>query len=202
MPVSHCRGSLAGVRSPLLPGPSMVVLARWPMAGTVPSESMIIESWNESQPRRSELVALVDELQQAAWAWVRFEWHRSNHLLIAQAEGQVVGFLRFVVQDIGSDDEHAPVTHRGQVLTEAKILAFGVKSAFRRQGIGRALQEACLHEAKQLGCYQVRSHSSGEHDENHHLKLAMGFGVHPVIRDGDNQGVYFVMPLRSPSIEH
>jgi GNAT superfamily N-acetyltransferase len=156
-----------------------------------------IEVWNESHPRRQELVDLVDELQQAAWTWIRFEWHRSNHLLVGLVDGEVVGFLRFVVQDIGSDDEHALVSYHGEVLTEAKVLAFGVKPALRRQGIGRALQEACLREATRLGCYQVRSHSGGEHDENHQLKLALGFGVHPVIRDTDNRGVYFVMPLRA-----
>jgi GNAT superfamily N-acetyltransferase len=175
----------------------MVVLAGRPTQDIAMSARITIEVWSDSHPRRHELVELVDELQQAAWTWVRFEWHRSNHLLVALTGGEVVGFLRFVVQDIGSDDEHALVAYRGEVLTEAKVLSFGVKPTLRRQGIGRALQEGCLREAARLGCYQVRSHSGGEHDENHQLKLAMGFGVHPVIRDTDNRGVYFVMPLRA-----
>jgi GNAT superfamily N-acetyltransferase len=81
-------------------------------------------------------------------------------------------------------------------VTEAKILAFGVDSTHQRQGIGRALQEAALHVARTLGCYQVRSYSGGSNEANHHLKLSMGFGVHPVVRGTDTRGVYFVMPLK------
>ncbi len=80
-------------------------------------------------------------------------------------------------------------------LLEAKILAFGVLPAYRRRGIGRALQEAALSEAVRLGCYQVRSYSGGNNGENHRLKLAMGFGVHAVIRGEDREGVYFILPL-------
>ena len=41
----------------------------------------------------------------------------------------------------------------------------------------------------------MRSHSSRNNRENHRLKLAMGFGVHPVLRGDDREGVYFMMPL-------
>jgi GNAT superfamily N-acetyltransferase len=98
-------------------------------------------------------------------------------------------------QHIGSDAEHETVLLNGVALTEAKVLAFGVIPAQQRQGIGRALQEAALWRAERLGCYQVRSHSSGSHTANHALKLAMGFGVHPIVRGDDKGGVYFVMPL-------
>ena len=62
----------------------------------------------------------------------------------------------------------------GRPLTEANIIAFGVKQLYRKQGIGTALQEHTLRRAKAPGCYQVRSTSDGDHPENHRLKLAMG----------------------------
>ena len=39
-----------------------------------------------------------------------------------------------------------------------------------------------LDRARQLGCYQVRSRSDVGHDENHRLKLRLGFGAHPHVR--------------------
>jgi GNAT superfamily N-acetyltransferase len=102
-----------------------------------------------------------------------------------------------VTQVIGTDADHDPILFDGTSVTEAKILAFGVDSTHQRQGIGRALQEAALRLARTLGCYQVRSCSGGSHAANHQLKLRMGFAVHPVVRDTDTRGVYFVMPLQA-----
>ena len=48
-----------------------------------------------------------------------------------------------------------------------------------------------------MGCYQIRSHSSGDNQANHYLKLSLGYGVHPIIRGEDQRGVYFVLPLWS-----
>ena len=53
----------------------------------------------------------------------------------------------YVVWEIGPHDRrHPPVKRDGKVLTEAKIIAFGVQ-----------LQEHVLRRARALGCYQVRS---------------------------------------------
>ena len=159
------------------------------------NDALVIEEWEAQHPRWDELVQLVDREHQAQWVAASFAWHRSTHLLVALRDRQVVGFLRFVTQDIGADDDHDPVILDGTVLTEAKVLAFGVTLAYRRQGIGRALQEAAVQHAKALACYQVRSHSAGSYDANHRLKLRMGFGVQPVVRGHDSGGVYFVLPL-------
>ena len=86
----------------------------------------------------------------------------------------------------------------GENLREAKVLAFAVKEIYRRRGIGRALQEHLIEDAKTAGLFQIRSHSSGDHQANHRLKLALGYGVHPIIRDGDSHGVYFILPLSTP----
>ena len=73
-------------------------------------------------------------------------------------------------------------------------MAFGVKKAYRRQGIGRALQEYAIRGARALGCYQVRSVSGTDHPDNRQLKLAMGFGVEPMERDKPT--LTFIMPLK------
>ena len=99
--------------------------------------------------------------------------------------------------DRSHDRNHAPVVLNGQKLTEAKILAFGVWEAYRRRGIGRALQEHTLRRARALGCYQVRSVSDADHPENQRLKLAMGFAVEPMERDKPT--LAFIMPLTRTS---
>ena len=81
----------------------------------------------------------------------------------------------------------------GKTLREAKIIAFGVKKAYRRRGIGRGLQEYTLKRAKELDCYQVRSVSDMDHTENHQLKLSMGFAVEPMERE--EPSLAFIMPL-------
>ena len=156
---------------------------------------IVIEEWDAAHPRWPELQAFIAAQGQQDWVAFTAGFHRSSHLLVAQQDGALTGFLRFVVQEIGPDSDCPPVTLNGVPLLEAKVLAFAVDPARQRQGMGRALQEALLHEARRLGCYQVRSHSGGDHPANHQLKLAMGFGVHPIVRGADRRGAYFIMPL-------
>ena len=67
------------------------------------------------------------------------------------------------------------------------------------QNLCRMLQEAALWRAGALDCYQVRSWSSADHVANHRLKRAMGFAALPERRSNDEQGVYYLWPLRSAS---
>jgi GNAT superfamily N-acetyltransferase len=154
-----------------------------------------IEQWSAEHPRWPELWAVVARLGQEDWMNAVFDWHRSHHVLVALDDGQVAGFLRFVVQDIGLEDDHDPLVFNGATLSEAKVLAFGVPAERRNHGIGRALQLAAMDAARDLGCYQMRSHSGGESQANHHLKLALGFAVFPVLRGDDTAGVYFSKAL-------
>lgn len=140
---------------------------------------------------------LGDKLEQGDWLSFKAEWHLSSHLLVAFEGEIVVGFLRFVLQPIGPDMDCPAVVVEGVELIESKVMAFGVAPARRQQGIGRALQLAAIELARELGCYQMRSHSSGDNNANHRLKLAMGFAIHPIVRGDDNQGCYFLMPLRT-----
>ncbi len=161
--------------------------------------SVLLERWPFDHPRFDELRKVARAEQQTRFLTFEAEWHHSSHVLVALREASIVGFLRFVVQEIGPDNEQASVSLNGVALTEAKVVAFGVIAEVRNQGIGRMLQQATLEWAYELGCYQVRSHSAGKSRANHHLKLSMGFAVHPIVRDDDLNGAYFIMPLRPRS---
>jgi GNAT superfamily N-acetyltransferase len=155
-----------------------------------------IETWGPRHSRWSELLALVSQLDQQDWFTFTAEWHASSHVLIALRGSGIVGFLRFVIQEIGPEMDCPPVQWKGEGLQEAKVIAFGVLPEQRRQGIGRKLQEALQEQAQALGCYQIRSHSSGDNRANHQLKLSLGYGVHPIVRGEDRRGAYFILPLR------
>lgn len=157
---------------------------------------IIIEEWTAQHDRWSELLALVTQMDQMDWFTFTGEWHFSSHVLVAQRGSEILGFLRFVIQDIGPDTDCPSVKWKGENLREAKVIAFGVLPSQRQQGVGRHLQEALRERAQELGCYQIRSHSSGDNLKNHQLKLSLGYGVHPIIRGDDRQGVYFILPLR------
>ena len=156
----------------------------------------VIEEWVADHPRWPEARQVIETLNQIGWADLTMDCHRSSHLLVALDNDRVVGFLRYILQEIGADQGRPSVEYQGQPLLEAKVLAFGVLPEHRNQGIGRALQEDLLAQAKRKGCYQIRSRSSGDNRANHHLKLSLGFAVHPIATSKDECGVYFVMPLR------
>ena len=153
-----------------------------------------IEEMNSGDPGWRELVEVITGEGQAKEAFDSFFGRFPRHFVAARQCGQIVGFLMFVVWEIGPHDRGHPVVKRdGRPLTEAKIIAFGVPAAYRRQGIGRALQEHVLRRARALGCYQVRSVSRPSRQANHQLKLSMGFAVEPMERD--EPSLAFVMPL-------
>ncbi len=154
-----------------------------------------IETWTPTHQNWQELAALIAAENQTRWALnARFE-RFSRHFLVALQETEVVSFVTFVVWGIGLHDrDHPAVQLRGQTLTEAKIIAFGVQQDYRRQGIGRALQEHVIDRAKKLGCFQVRSVSGEGYFENHQLKLSMGFAVEPTERN--KKTAAFIMSLR------
>ncbi len=159
---------------------------------TLPNVS--IEEMTPDHPEWAELVDIIAHENQTGWAFNSYFERFARYFLAAKRDGDIVGFLMFVVWDIGPHDrDQPPIQLHGKNLREAKIIAFGVKAAFRRQGIGRALQEYTLNRAKALGCYQVRSVSDMDHSENHQLKLSMGFAVEPMERE--EPSLAFIMPL-------
>lgn len=144
-------------------------------------------SWNRC-------LRIVDVLGQTAWMQAQADHFRSSHVHAAFAEVEPVGFLRFVVQRLGEDEDRPPIHFKDHTLSEAKIIAFGVVPDYQNQGIGRSLQQAAMQRAKELGCYQVRSRSDYTNVANFHLKIALGFGIQPSLQ---NDSVYFVKTLRA-----
>ena len=142
------------------------------------------------------LQALVERLDQVEWMDFRAPWQVSEHVLLALEAGEGCGFLRYVVQPIGPELDRPAFEQAGTPLLEAKVLAFGVLPEQRRKGVGRALQERLIEQARGQGLFQIRSHSGGENVENHRLKLALGYAVVPILRGEDRNGAYFVLPLR------
>lgn len=156
----------------------------------------------------TEVASLVSTLGQLDWFQESQPFHLSSHVLAAMDGHRVVGFLRLVVQRIGDDEKDFDAgaagfqkAVAGSPLLEAKVLAFGVDPAQRRRGIGRLLQLFAIRRARDLGCWQVRSHSAGESQENHRLKVSLGFAVHPISRGDDRSGAYFLLPLQSTAVD-
>lgn len=164
-----------------------------------PVEQISIERWGADHPRFAALREVASAEEQERNLTIELDWHLTSHVLVALTADAIVGFLRFVVQPIGPDNDQPPVRVGEKTLNEAKVLAFGVVGPARRRGIGTKLQHAALEWARELSCYQVRSYSDGTRRANHHLKLKLGYAVHPVVRGEDKRGAYFVMPLRYPS---
>jgi GNAT superfamily N-acetyltransferase len=158
-----------------------------------------IEEWDETHPRWQ---AFEDCLQAVAPDQAPFVLgdryrHYRSVLLVALQGDQVAGFLRFAVQPIGPEAGCPPLYLDGVQLTEAKIHAFAVREADRGRGIGTALQRHAVRRARELGCYQVASYSAYGRDANYHVKLSLGFAAQPEAHGEKEQGVYFVMPLRT-----
>ena len=156
---------------------------------------LTISAWNKDHPHWPKLTAIIEQLGQMNWVTVQGDWHLSSVLLVACIDEKPVGFLRYVIQEIGVDEDLDVVRLGNKPLREAKVLAFGVVEHRRRQGIGTQLQQALIENSRQAGCYQVRSHSSLSNKANHQLKLSLGFGVHPLPSTSERGGFYFVLPL-------
>jgi GNAT superfamily N-acetyltransferase len=143
--------------------------------------------WNtllEVAPSMSE--AIVRQLN------LELDWARSNHILVAMSDDQPLGVLRFVTQRLGEDEERPPIVFKGETLIEGKVISFGVVPECRNQGIGRALQERAVKLAREKGCYQLRLRSWYQSQANFHLKLSMGSGIQPSLKD---DSVYFIIVL-------
>jgi GNAT superfamily N-acetyltransferase len=108
---------------------------------------------------------------------------------------ECVGFLLYLVQQIGTDRGRPPIVRHGLRLRECYVEAFGVAPSTRRRGVGQALQLRAINDARSLGCYQIRSRSPVTSSENYALKLKLGFVVHP---SGENDSYYFILRLHEP----
>jgi GNAT superfamily N-acetyltransferase len=153
-----------------------------------------IESWSPTHPRWQELVSLFAAEDQLRWVLPdETELRPATHVLTALVGEEPVGFLAFLVQEIGPADSVPPLG-----LTEAKVIAFGVSRPSRGRGMGTGLQRRAFDLARELGCYQVRSVTEAAREENVRVKVRLGFGAHPVIRHvgaEDRPGYVFVRTM-------
>jgi GNAT superfamily N-acetyltransferase len=156
--------------------------------------SLTYEIWIHSNHKWPKLLEVAKRLQQEEW-FINLKFHEKNLAIVAISEQEIIGFLRLVTQKIGSDMDCDILCFNGEELTEAKILAFGVIDEWKTKGIGTELQKKAIETARQLGCYQIRSHSSGTYKENHHIKLKLGFAFQPIVRGNDIAGGYFIKSL-------
>ncbi|MCA9834409.1 MAG: GNAT family N-acetyltransferase [Thermomicrobiales bacterium] len=137
-----------------------------------------------------ELAATI--LNQDRYILMEFPEVRESHVIGAFCDDQAIGFLRFLVQDLGKAEGRPPVLRSGKPITEAYIEAFGVHPDWRRQGIGSSLQLVAIDYALRCDCYQVRSRSPVTSEENYSLKIAAGYAIQP---SEQNDSYYFIKKL-------
>ncbi len=162
----------------------------------------IIERWTAAHPRWTELMSLpnVEDLDLEAKTQ---DWHLGTYTLVALANDDIAGVLRFWTQEIGVDEDKPPFVVDSEPAIEAKIVTFHVLDEYRRRGLGRSLQLAAVAWARELGCYQLRSRSASGRRGNHALKASLGFGISPGRNrpDGGEDTAFFVLPLQlSPEL--
>lgn len=163
---------------------------------TLDNTPFVIEQWTEQHLRWAEFVECLKQVapEQAPFVLGDYSKDLPCQLFVALQNDQVVGFLRFGIQPIGSETGCPPLVLDINPVTEAKIYAFVVCEECRCQGTSTALQKCAIQVSRELGCYQLTSHSSYERPANCHVKLSLGFCAQPA---GDGKSIYFLMPLKA-----
>ncbi len=164
---------------------------------------VVFEEWDNGHPRFLEFLDFLRGVAPDQVPFVIGEYYagHTSHLCVALEDGELAGAIRFAIQPIGRE-ARCPVLHiDGMQLTEAKIHVFAVRPASRDRGIGMLLQKWVIRRARGVGCYQVASYSCYDKEANYHVKLSLGFAAQPEIHGDNEQGVYFLMPLRSSEID-
>ncbi len=143
--------------------------------------------------RFETLLSLADDvLDQRRYVISAMKTASADRVLGAFDGDRCLGFLRFFVQVIGSEEGRPPVVLNGLALTEGFVEAFGVHREARKRGIGSALQQRAQEMCRALGCYQIRSRSPASSIENYALKVAGGYVLHP---SNENDSYYFLKKL-------
>lgn len=159
-------------------------------------QPLVIQEWDENHARWNEFVQCLEAAAPEQAAFVLGDYARGLpcFLFVALLMGGIIGFLRFGIQPIGSEERCSPLVLNGMPLMEANIHAFAVSQSHRNRGVGTALQKHAITRARELGCYQLVSHTGYENHANHHLKLSLGFCAQPE-GSGSGGSIRFLMPL-------
>jgi len=146
-----------------------------------------------TEARFSDVLRLAaDVLNQDRYLVKQIEHAQETHVVAAFDQERCVGFLRFVIQEIGRDAGRSPVVHDGANLREGFVEAFGVEPSARRCGVGTQLQTFAADRCREAGCHQMRSRSPVTSTENYALKISAGYTIHP---STENDSYYFTKPL-------
>lgn len=138
------------------------------------------------------LLQATDALNQTKYLLSTQIYYNESILIAAFNGTDCIGFLRLVIQTIGSDQGRPPILHENLPLQEGYVEAFGVLPEYRRQGIGQQMQEYAISLCRAYPCYQIRSRSPLTSIENYALKLKMGYAIHP---SNENDSYYFIKVL-------
>jgi GNAT superfamily N-acetyltransferase len=157
-----------------------------------PSTLKIVEVVRGTPRFDQVLVTAREVLAQDRYLLASFPHAETATVLGAFRGRSCVGFLLYLVHEIGRDCDRPPILHDGRPLREGYVEAFGVVPSERRQGIGEALQLHAIDACRRIGCYQIRSRSPVTSRENYELKLKMGYVVHP---SDENDSYYFLLRL-------
>ena len=155
----------------------------------------VVEVQDDSTPTYAELLNIAGHLNQAKYIAVREHHIDESILLGAVFHKRCIGFLRVVIQVIGSEHGRSPIIRAGQPLREGYVEAFGVLPEHRRRSIGQQMQEHAIRLCQRRMCYQIRSRSPVTSYENYALKLKMGYAIHP---SQENDSYYFIKILTPP----
>ena len=170
---------------------------------------MHISRLDPDHPHWQMLTAHLAGNGDASWVLDQAGKPNSDHLVFlgAMVDGMVVGSLTLLKQPIeipatewaGDRDLYLRDVD-GSVLYELFVQTFSVDEAYRRRGIGRALQEEALRQTRMMGCYQLRSWSSLDKIANYPLKLGLRFAFHPAIYQTESglkvSGGYFIRVIQ------
>ncbi len=122
----------------------------------------------------------------------------STSVLVAEVEGRVVGTVTFVLpHDQGWEGRAEPDG-------DAMFRVLAVDPAAEGAGVGRALVDACVRRAGELGCRRILIVSMAWMDRAHRLYERVGFQRRPDldVRFPAGDGYVFTLDLTPDAAEH
>ena len=96
--------------------------------------------------------------------------HDNAHFLIAEEEGEVVGFAHFTTR--------LTILHRGP---SAVVEEIAVKSSKRGQGIGEKLLSEVVENCKKIGCSEVEVSTENSNEKARAFYKKLGFSDDAVL---------------------
>ena len=140
----------------------------------MPSAGQVVIRKAETRDLRDLLIVLAQlgqatplsaESQNVQHAWRQIEAQPHRVLLVADVGGRVVGTVDWYLTP--------NLTHDARPYTT--IENFVVDAAYRRRGVGAALLNAVIVEARRAGCYKIQLQSDIKRGDAHRVYEAAGF---------------------------